>query len=82
MHIGPICEDITPSYNERGDISGSMRTLSGLPSEFGGHTEPPVRYSNVYEYDESGNLNSRNETPEFGEHETMHTHVRQLTYYD
>jgi hypothetical protein len=59
MSMGPIGEDIALRYNERGDISESTRTTTPLPSQFGGHTEPALRSSNVYEYDEFGNWRSR-----------------------
>jgi hypothetical protein len=81
MRMGPICEDIALRYNESGDIRESTRATSALPSEFGGHAEPSLRYNNVYEYDEYGNWQSRHETSEFGGNETTYTHVRQLTYY-
>jgi hypothetical protein len=81
MRMGPIGEDITLRYNERGDIAQSMRATSPLPIELGGHTEPALRCSNVYEYDEYGNWTDRTQTSQCGGHETKRTHVRQLTYY-
>jgi hypothetical protein len=81
MRRGPIGEDISLRYNEHGDISESTRTTNPLPSEFGGHTEPALRSSNVYEYDEYGNWRSRQEKSEYNGHETTHSHIRELTFY-
>lgn len=83
MRMGPIREDLTLTYNERGDIGEATRTSSGLPNGGGGvHTEPTLKSTHVYDYDSLGNWTSRTESSRFGEAETTHTHPRQLTYYD
>jgi hypothetical protein len=58
------------------------RTAGGFPDETGEISEPGLKSSYVYEYDEHGNWTSRTESSRVGENETAHTHVRQLTYYD
>jgi len=81
MRQGSMCEDIALKYNERGDIFESSRTAGGFPHETGPISEPALKSSNAYEYDEHGNWTSRNQASEVGGKRTTRTHVRQLTYY-
>jgi hypothetical protein len=80
--MGPICEDIMRSYNDRGEVTEQTRATSGSPHELGGRADPQLECRYAYEYDQHGNWTSRIESLRFGESETARTDVRQLTYYD
>jgi hypothetical protein len=82
MRMGPICEDIVRSYNDRGDVAEQTRGTSGFPHELGGQAEPQMQWRYPHEYDEHGNWKSRAESSRVGETETARIHVRQLTYHD
>lgn len=82
MRMGPIREDLTWTFNDRGDMIESTARTSGFPHDLGVQPELEVsksRYS--YEYDEHGNWTSRSDTWEVGGNTTTHTQVRHLTYH-
>ena len=81
MRTGPIREDITWCHNERGDEIELTRTAGGFPRETGEISEPPLKTSYAYEYDEHGNWTCRTAACEVGGTKTTRSQVRQLTYY-
>lgn len=81
MRMGSIRDDLTFSYNERGDISELMMETSGSPDEAGVPTQLSLKCRRVYEYDSLGNWTSMIETSEFGGKATTRTQSRQLTYH-
>jgi len=81
MRMGAIREDLTFSYNERGDISEWTMETSGLPYEASVEARPPLKCRRVYEYDSFGNWTSMSETSESSGNETTHTRIRQLSYH-
>ena len=82
MRMGPIRQDMTWSYNERGDEIELSMTAGGFPHETGEISEPPLKSSHAYEYDEHGNWTSKTESSRVGEREMTYARVRQLTYYN
>lgn len=81
MRMGSVREDLTFSYNERGDISEWTMETSGLPYEASVEARPPLKCRRVYEYDSFGNWTSMSETSESSGNETTHTRIRQLSYH-
>jgi hypothetical protein len=81
MRQGSIREDLTFSYNERGDINELTIQTSGFPREAGIETQSLVTFRRAYEYDSVGNWTSMTETSESHGNTATRKRVRQLTYH-
>jgi hypothetical protein len=80
MRQGSIREDVTFSYNERGDISEVTKQTSGFPGEASEEMQL-LRFRRTYEYDSFGNWTSMTETSESLGNVATRKHIRQLTYH-
>jgi hypothetical protein len=81
MRQGSIREDVTFSYNERGDISELTRQTSGFPHEASVETQRLLKFRRTYEYDSFGNWTTMTETSELRGNTATRKHIRQLTYH-
>lgn len=81
MRQGSIREDVTFSYNERGDINEQTIETSGFPHEASIETRSRLKFRRTYEYDSFGNWTSVTETSELHGNTVTGKHIRQLTYY-
>jgi hypothetical protein len=81
MRQGSIREDVTYSYNERGDISELTIQTSGFPHEASVETQLLLKFRRTYEYDSLGNWTSMTEASESPGNTATRKHIRQLTYY-
>jgi hypothetical protein len=81
MRQGSICEDMTFSYNERGDISELTIRTRGFPRVASEEMQLALRFRRTYEYDIFGNWTSMTEISESSGNTATRKHIRQLTYH-
>jgi len=81
MRQRSIREDVTFSYNERGDINELTIQTSGFPHEASIETQSLLKFRRTYEYDSFGNWTSMTETSESHGNTGTRQHIRQLTYH-
>ena len=81
MRQGSIREDVTFSYNERGDINELTIQTSGFPHETSIDTQSLLKFRRTYEYDSFGNWTGMTETSESHGNTATHQHIRQLIYH-
>ena len=81
MRQGSIREDVTFSYNERGDINEVTIETSGFPHDVSLETRSLLKFRRTYEYDSFGNWTTMTETSELHGNTGTRKHIRQLTYH-
>lgn len=81
MRQGSIREDVTFSYNQRGDVSELTIQTSGFPRGASKEMQLLLRFRRTYEYDSFGNWTSMTETSESPGNTATREHIRQLTYH-
>jgi hypothetical protein len=81
MRMGPMREDLTFSYNERGDINELRMEQSGSLDGSIPLTPITLEVRREYEYDSFGNWTRMMETSGFSGNVSLHTPTRQLTYH-